>query len=61
MTVIKKNEPLEQMLSYTVEIMPRSFDLYIGRMGGPSSEFSVAEKERERESEEGEGGERRTL
>jgi len=42
-TVIKKNEPLEQMLSPSVKIMPRPFDLYIGRTGGPA-EFSVAGK-----------------
>lgn len=42
-TVIKKNEPLEQMLPSTVEIMPRPFDLYISRMGGPS-DFSVARR-----------------
>lgn len=38
-TVIKTNEPLEQMLPYTVEIMLWSFDLYIGRLGGPSVSF----------------------
>lgn len=42
-TVIKKNESLGQMLLSTVKIMPRTFDLYIGRMGGPSK-FSVAKR-----------------
>lgn len=38
-TVIKKNETLEQMLSATVEIMPPSLDLYIKPHGWASRSF----------------------